>query len=64
VDKQPYLYTVWAADFETPVRSSTYFSFFLFLGQHWQKQTIDKVCTLAFQSLPSKQYIKPYMLFG
>jgi hypothetical protein len=31
------LITVWAADFETPVGSSTFFSFFLFLGQHRQK---------------------------
>jgi uncharacterized protein involved in cysteine biosynthesis len=35
----------------------TFFSFFLFLGQHRQKETVNKVCTLAFQSLPSMQYI-------
>jgi hypothetical protein len=29
--------TVWAADFETPAGSSTFFSIFLFLWQHWQK---------------------------
>jgi hypothetical protein len=28
--------TVWAVDFETPVGSSTLFSFIIFLGQHPQ----------------------------
>jgi hypothetical protein len=40
--------TVWAADFETPVGSSAFFSFFCFLGQHRQKETVNEVCTLAF----------------
>jgi hypothetical protein len=30
-------YTLWAADFEKPVGSITFFSFFLFLGWHLQK---------------------------
>jgi hypothetical protein len=30
--------------------------FFLFLGQHRQKKTANKVCTLKFQRLPSIQY--------
>jgi hypothetical protein len=45
------LTNAWTADFETPLGSRTFFSFFLFLGQHWPKETINKVCTLAFQSL-------------
>jgi hypothetical protein len=28
---------------------------FYLLGQHWQKETINKVCTLGFQSLQSIQ---------
>jgi hypothetical protein len=49
--------TVWAVDFETPVGSSIFFSFFLFLGKHWQKETINKVCTMVFQSLLSIHYL-------
>jgi hypothetical protein len=32
-------------------------SLFSFLGQHRQKETINKVCTLVFQSLTSIQYL-------
>jgi hypothetical protein len=44
-------HTVWAVNFETPVGSSTFFSFFLCLWQHRQKEIIKKVCALVFQSL-------------
>jgi hypothetical protein len=46
--------TVWAADFEN---TSGQQHFILFLGQHWQKEKINKVCKLEFQSLPSIQYV-------
>jgi hypothetical protein len=35
--QQEFKNTVWALDFETPVGSSTFFPFFLFLVQHRQK---------------------------